>query len=42
MESLAKVKIDQREIVEYFNQNYCQQFTQSDESYLKVILGNVF
>jgi hypothetical protein len=33
--------IDHREVVEYFYENYCQAFS-GDESYLKVLLGNIF
>jgi hypothetical protein len=29
-------------MVEHFYNNYCHPFSQSDETYLKVILGNIF
>jgi len=36
------VQLDQKELVDYFYANFCHQYSQSDETYLKVILGNVF
>eukprot|EP00347_Sterkiella_histriomuscorum_P003508 403364031 len=36
------VQIDQKELVDHFYNNYCHPFSKSDESYLRVILGNIF
>ena len=33
--------IESREVVDYFYERYCQSFS-SDESYLKIILANIF